>query len=555
MINENSREERRISYQSLNSRNSSNYLSVNNPLIDINFIYNNEPFYYKAYKVNTTFFKILKEFKNYIKLEYTNHNKKNQEFILNEVKYFDKKHNEIIEDIPLENLLNPNEQELNIYIEVLGLLKLPKYIDKYIYENIKFLCVPLKSKNFMLFKYIIEDNIFKNIVINEELENYFSSNSSYCNGINELFIYNGENNLEGNFWKINLINDKIEKIIPNIELKDLIFQSLIYIPTKYVFIIGGRYNKNNNYNEDVIYYDLEENKFVIHSKIEENLIEPSLITVNNQYLYAITNSIKTIIIRVNLRNKPIWEEMKIKTNYQFDQKFFGLCKINERIIFIGGKSKKAQYFFEYNYESNEIYNSNYEYKDYECIEKTFIPINFEYYILITPKIEEMELAILSCNIFTQELGIVKSYIGEKKKQNNIPEKKKNEILIFNLNMPQNDKIYNNQHLNSQPNGKIYTNDLITNKGFNNNDNPYFLNTTPHGKRYTNGFISNNNTYTNGEPKNSAEFKKLHTYDEIKNKNIENPEFPIIKEQKRNYSEQNNISDISNNKISNNFSDE
>ena len=81
MGNENSKEEMLISNQSLNSRISSYALSVNNRLIDFKFIYNNKTFYHKAYKSNTSFYKILKEFKNYIKLEYSNHNKKNQEFL------------------------------------------------------------------------------------------------------------------------------------------------------------------------------------------------------------------------------------------------------------------------------------------------------------------------------------------------------------------------------------------------------------------------------------------------------------------------------------------
>ena len=592
MGNKNNKEEKKISYPPLNQNKSSSDLIVQEiPVIDFNFKYNDKTFFHKSYKVNTSFSTILEEFKYFINLEYTNHNKKkNQEFILNQLKYFDKEHNEINQESKLENLLSaPNEQELNIYIEVLGLLKLPEYFDKYIYENIKFLGVPFKSSEFTLFKYIINDNKFQNVILNGELVNNFSLTSSYCNGINELFIYNGGINQEllGNFWKINLNNDEIEKIEPNIKLKDLVFESLIYIPTQYIFIIGGNYNNNSKYNEDIIYYDLEEKKFFTHSKINKKLIEPSLITVNNQYLYAMTHYNNTIIMRVNLRNEPIWEEMnaKIHTNYQFDQEFFGLCKINEGIIFIGGKSKN-QYLFEYNYKLNEIFESKYKYKMYDFIEKTFIPINFQTYILI-PRIETMEITIVSCNKYTQE--IKEFNIGEKKKINNEFMKKKSEIPKFHLNMPEESNLkiqqkirkytndgkidkdsdnYNNPNfLNSEHKERKYTNDGITNKDFK-NYNPNILNSEHKERKYTNDGITNkefenyipifsnfeeserrrntndlnSNNINNLNPQFpiSSDYKRKYTYDKIINSNIVNSEFPIIKSPKRNHTEKNNI---------------
>ena len=525
-----------ISNQSLNKiSNKTISENIEIEIIDVNFIYNKKTLFHRAYKINIFFETILKEFKDFIKIDYSN-NPKTKIYFWNEIKYYTSEHKEINENLTLKDILNnPNGKELNIYIEVLGLLKLAKYIDKYIYENIKFVAIPYKSKIYkVILKYIINDNKFQKDLLDEELVNNFTLRSTYCNGINELFIYNGEVKKEvtPNFWKINLINNKTEKINPNIELKDLIFQSLIYIPTKYVFIIGGKYNHLNKINEDVIYYDIEEKKFIFHSKINKVLIEPSLITVDNQYLYAITYIKEIIILRLNLRSEPIWEEIKINilTDCQFDQKFFGVSKINESIIFIGGESKN-KYLFGYNYEKNEIYKSNKEYKYYNFIEKTFIPISFELNILI-PKIEDdneqigekknEKLAIISCNNFTHE---IKESIYFKKKNKIINEiKKENDIPKVNFNMPDdndNIKYYNTEqnvrgNINeligidthnrkesnlTQNNGKRYTNE-----GYDVSSG--YINTVKNGKKYTNNSMTdkgfnNNNNYLNTEKNDSS----------------------------------------------------
>ena len=66
------------------------------------------------------------------------------------------------------------------------------------------------------------------------LKNFVLSKSSYCNSSNDLYISHGENR---NFYKINKIKLNIEKLddIPW-EKK---YHSMIYIPMKYIYFIGG----------------------------------------------------------------------------------------------------------------------------------------------------------------------------------------------------------------------------------------------------------------------------------------------------------------------------
>ena len=56
---------------------------------------------------------------------------------------------------------------------------------------------------------------------------------------------------------------------------------MIYIPEKYIFIVGGP-NETN-----VELYDIDKNITTIDSQLNTERCEPSLILVNNKYLYSI----------------------------------------------------------------------------------------------------------------------------------------------------------------------------------------------------------------------------------------------------------------------------
>ena len=57
---------------------------------------------------------------------------------------------------------------------------------------------------------------------------------------------------------------------------------MIFIPNVYVFVIGGKEIKT------VEYINIENKKKYLYEDIDEEMIEPSLIFVNDTFLYAVT---------------------------------------------------------------------------------------------------------------------------------------------------------------------------------------------------------------------------------------------------------------------------
>ena len=55
---------------------------------------------------------------------------------------------------------------------------------------------------------------------------------------------------------------------------------MIYVPNKYIFIVGGSNTKS------VELYDMEEKKITKDSELNELRCECTLFLVNNMYLYA-----------------------------------------------------------------------------------------------------------------------------------------------------------------------------------------------------------------------------------------------------------------------------
>ena len=106
---------------------------------------------------------------------------------------------------------------------------------------------------------------------------------------------------------IDLLNTKDHEIEP-IKLKNLIeprtWHSMIYVPPKYIFIVGGT-NSNT-----VELYDIDNDEISIDSELCEQRNECTLCLVNNIYLYAFSgfilhhtfiNSIERCNLRKELR--------------------------------------------------------------------------------------------------------------------------------------------------------------------------------------------------------------------------------------------------------------
>ena len=257
--------------------------------------------------------------------------------------------------------------------------------------------------------------------------------TTFCNANNNLYISGGENENEkegnNNFIKINLEQIQQEELLYN-NLTNLkhkrYWHSMIFIPEKYIYIIGGPGIK------DVEMYDIDENDIKIDGKLNYERCEPSLILVNNKYLYCICgfqldNNFLDTIEKCNLyKRKRSWElvnyQIKVKEENRINliMSFFGVSYINDDIILIGDK------------ENNKIINPNYllkpNEKEFDIIEeygfiesdntrlfteKFFIPFNNNESAALPFKSGEPKILILNNND-----GNIKEIIFKEEKEEN-----------------------------------------------------------------------------------------------------------------------------------------
>ena len=321
----------------------------------------------------------------------------------------------------------------------------PKYknivdnFDNYIINNTRFIGKPkLNKKNYYL--YDKNSKELKLILLNDEdiyktKINSFSIIDTYCNAKNNLFIYEGitNNNIEySRFFKINLTENKLTLISSKFQKR--ILHSMIFIPSSYLFIIGGKGfkevltyeikedndNENNiiNKNDDIKPYDKYPHL------LPKELLEPSLISIDNKYIYILENSTICLnILRVNILNISPFEQIELsENNYQINmnQKFFGVVKNKNSILFLGGQklnmnfnnsnnNSENNYCFEYDYDKNIITESKKKFFSINFIEKTFIPIENDMYIQFAEyKKNDYKNAIKMVQINRKEKDVINS---------------------------------------------------------------------------------------------------------------------------------------------------
>ena len=224
-------------------------------------------------------------------------------------------------------------------------------------------------------------NLNLNDVKNTEIENY-NAYSAYCNGNNHLYISGGQNEKKvilGQFWDIDLEKETIEKFPQGIEPKKN--HSMIFIPDKYVFIVGGN-------NKKTFYYDIENKEIVNWANLNQERIEPALVIARND-LYCFDNlninSNKTLTFeKTNLINSPKWDLITPKIDpsnpdNSFNQKFFGAVKVdNDTIIFLGGDMNESKYSdtnYFYKIPDETIYKSEVPFIQKNLSEKNFVDID------------------------------------------------------------------------------------------------------------------------------------------------------------------------------------
>lgn len=238
--------------------------------------------------------------------------------------------------------------------------------------------------------------------------------SAYCNALDKLYISGGELQSDNNhpeafdsFLCIDL--QKLQqrsfyaRELPPLNTKRY-WHSMIYVPDKYIFIVGGANVK------DVELYDIQKNSLSIDSELNVERCEPSLIMVNNKYLYAICGfhlyeAFINSIERCNLHTrKRRWEivNYQFKDTFNFKPSFFGVGYLNDDIILVSDKEKKEEnkpnYLLKFDKNGNDIieYHSMLESTTTRLFsEKLFIPFNIEESINIPFRTGEPKIYILN----------------------------------------------------------------------------------------------------------------------------------------------------------------
>ena len=281
-----------------------------------------------------------------------------------------------------------------------------------------------------------------------KIENY-SPLSSYCNGNNHLYISGGinkDNAILNDFWDIDLNNKIIEKIPEGISPKKN--HSMIFIPEKYVFIVGGNDKKT-------FYYDIEKKEIINWADLNHERVEPALIVVRDE-LYCFDNikrrSNEITFEKTNLVKSPNWElinptlDPSINEN-EFNQKFFGASKIdNDNIIFLCGNmsNENSDKNYIYNISTNTLSKSDIPFIEKNLAEKSFLNYNDHLnYLLPDYNIESPE--IIFYNKDKQKLIPVN--FEEKKLDKNLlrgSKLKAKKNKTFDFNMPERVTITNDE---------------------------------------------------------------------------------------------------------------
>ena len=326
-------------------------------------------------------------------------------------------------------------------------LKLAKDNRKFIQENSKLISTLTFNYSSSLGLFIYNTKTKQIFSYEFSFEKYpflqkINNFTSFCNSNNYLYISGGEddkNNNQGQdfFIKINLEKIKSDELIYSnlVSLKNKRYwHSMIFIPEKYIYIIGGPGTK------EIELYDIENNSFISFELLNYERCEPSLILVDNKYLYCIcgfqlNNGFIDTIEKCNLsKRERKWEivnyQIKVGENIMADRSlivsFFGVSYLKNSIILIGDK------------ENNKIINPNYlikpNHKDIDIIEeygyievedvrlfseKFFIPINENESIALPFKKGEPKILILNNN----DGNIKEVFLNENKEDNDISKSK------------------------------------------------------------------------------------------------------------------------------------
>ena len=213
--------------------------------------------------------------------------------------------------------------------------------------------------------------------------NTLNSFTAYCNAKNCLYFSGGEkeqpyekedNSLPyDEFICIDLteLSTNKNKLVIN-KLNNLInprtWHSMIFVPNKYIFIVGGSNTKS------VELYNIDEKKLTEDSELNEIRCECTLCLVNNTYLYAfygflLHQDYNNSIERCNLlKEERKWENINVIENcaVKFKPSFFAISYfLNDNLLLIGGNDTGEDERNDYIYKFGKEENQKDEIKDYK----------------------------------------------------------------------------------------------------------------------------------------------------------------------------------------------
>ena len=230
---------------------------------------------------------------------------------------------------------------------------------------------------------------------------YFNSFTAYCNAKNCLYFSGGEKEqsyeveeksaqynefISIDLTKLSSNNDKLEiNQLPNLNVPRT-WHSMIFVPNKYIFIVGGSNTKT------VELYDMEEKKLTKDSELNEERCETTLCLVNNIYLYAfygffLHKDYNNSIERCNLlKEERKWEDIYAveKSALRFKPSFFAISYFKNDLLLIGGNDAGEEERYDYLYKleneedkKDEILDYKFESKEKINIfkDKFFMPID------------------------------------------------------------------------------------------------------------------------------------------------------------------------------------
>ena len=251
----------------------------------------------------------------------------------------------------------------------------------------------------------------------------FNHFSSICNGKNILYLSGGDTakksgkSQQTNFFtSIDLLNTKSINDLPTLNIPRSL-HSMIYIPKKYIYIVGGGTLETE-------LYDIEKKSIIIDSKMKEIRNECTLFVMNNSILYAfcgisVDGSFISTVERCNLRQKErIWSYVNYTTadNTLFEECFYvgSFFSDTSVILFAANEDDKNEFsniLFDLEDEDNptlSYYESGGKINDV-VPEKMFHPIRQNLSIMIplistTAKIYKIDDAMkLSIEYFPEAL--------------------------------------------------------------------------------------------------------------------------------------------------------